>query len=221
MRESDLFLPLKSYFEKSGHEVFAEVNLYSGMGTPRADIVTRHGACVCVVEMKLKVNMEVVIQAAKWRGKANYSYIAVPYRGYNYDSFKILRELGIGLISVQEYGSKTHPHTEIRTHVNPRFYRRTSVDWKDLLQSYYQDTVAGTNRIVASKYQYMMQEIRNYMDRRQSQELVSIEELLVFAEKHYANPKNSLVAALIKYEHKWIEKIKVGRKIYFKLTDKE
>lgn len=219
MKESDLFEPLKIFLEKGGHEIFTEVCIYSSKGSPRPDIVTKNGKCITVIEMKIKLNIEVVGQALKWRGKANYVYIAVPGTAVNHDyrSIAILKELGIGLIFITDYGTVEHPHYEIYISQKPRFYRRTGINWDEILQPYFKGNAAGTNRIVMSKYQYMMQEIRKTMDNKK--ELIPIIDLLPFAEEHYAAPKSSLVAALTKLEQDWIEKVKIDRKIYFRLKD--
>lgn len=226
MKESDLFKPLKIFLESGGHEVFTEVSVYSGMGSPRADIVTRNGACITVIEMKKKLNIEVIGQALKWRGKSNYVYVAVPMTNVNSDfrSKEILKELGIGLMLVKEYGTESRPHTEIHISLKPRFYRRVGLNWNEILLPYFKGNEAGTNKIVISRYQHMMKKIRVKMEgwknsKSNPRELIPIDELLPFAEDHYAAPKSSLVAALTKFEQDWIEKIKVGRKLYFRLKE--
>lgn len=223
MKESDLFKPLKIFLEKSGYEIFTEVSIYSGMGSPRPDIVAKNGACITVIEMKKKLNIEVVGQALKWRGKANYVYVAVPYTNINcdYRSREILKELGIGLMLVSEWENEIRYRSEVYITQKPNFYRRIGLNWGEILQPYFKGNEAGINKIVISKYQHMIQEIRKAMERwkNDEKELVPIVDLLPFAEEHYAAPKSSLVAVLTKFEHDWIEKVKIGRKLYFRLKE--
>ncbi|MEN6387133.1 MAG: hypothetical protein ABFD79_18290 [Phycisphaerales bacterium] len=223
MKESELFPPLKNFLEKGGHEIFTEVSVYSGMGSPRADIITKNGACITIIELKKKLNIEVIGQALKWRGKANYVYVAVPYTNANcdYRSREILKNLGIGLMLINEWNNEISDRSEIYITQKPRFYRRICLDWNRILQPYFKGTEAGTNKIAMSKYQYMMQQIRKTMEQWKSngKELIPITDLLPLAENHYAAPKGSLAAALTKFEQDWIEKIKIGRKIYFRLKE--
>ena len=56
MLETDLYLPLKTWFENQGFEVRGEVN--------HCDLVAQRGDDLVVVELKLKPSLKLLYQAA-------------------------------------------------------------------------------------------------------------------------------------------------------------
>ena len=73
LRETDLYPPLADFLEKNGYRVHAEV-----VG---CDISALRDDELLVVEMKLRFNFEVVLQAVRRQEAADAVYIAVPLRG--------------------------------------------------------------------------------------------------------------------------------------------
>jgi hypothetical protein len=73
LRETDLYRPLADFFENEGYTVHAEVR--------GADIAARRGDRLVFVEMKLRFNLELILQAAAKQGAADETYVAVPVRG--------------------------------------------------------------------------------------------------------------------------------------------
>jgi hypothetical protein len=97
LKETDLFPPLADFLQGEGYSVHAEV-----LGT---DIAARRGGELLLVEMKLRFNIDVLLQAAGRQGAADKTYIAVPARNGKrppkWSELKdILRRLGLGLFLV-------------------------------------------------------------------------------------------------------------------------
>ncbi len=96
-KEIQLYDPVRRLLEKNGYLVKAEVN--------DCDIVAFKEDELAVVELKLHFNLKVVYQAMERRSLTERVYIAIPRpRRYNDKNvrmmLKLLKELGIGLITV-------------------------------------------------------------------------------------------------------------------------
>lgn len=96
-KEIQLYDPVRRLLEKNGYLVKAEVN--------DCDIVAFKEDKLAVVELKLHFNLKVVYQAMERRSLTERVYIAIPRpRRYNDKNvrmmLKLLKELGIGLITV-------------------------------------------------------------------------------------------------------------------------
>ena len=98
-RETDLYAPLAAFLEKEGYTVHAEVQ--------GADIAARREDRLLIVEMKLRFNLDVVLQAVEKQGLADETYIAVPLSGRKRwpPRWSALRELlgrlGLGVFFVR------------------------------------------------------------------------------------------------------------------------
>lgn len=98
MLEEDLYNPVKNYFLKMGFEVKGEVY--------HSDVIAIKGDNVLAVEMKTKLNLEVILQAAIRQRIADYVYIAVPKNSKTLtskrwkDTCYLLRRLEIGLLLI-------------------------------------------------------------------------------------------------------------------------
>lgn len=96
--EEDLYSPIKSYFTKIGFEVKGEVN--------HSDVIAIKDDMVLAIEMKTKLNLEVILQAAIRQRIADYVYIAVPKNSKTLITKRwknicyLLRRLEIGLLLV-------------------------------------------------------------------------------------------------------------------------
>ena len=98
MKESDLYLPLKSYLESQGYEIKGEVGI--------CDVIAvRDAEPPLLVELKLSLNLTVILQAVDRLAVTSAVYIGVPrqcaalrqrYRQVR----KLLRLIGIGLIAI-------------------------------------------------------------------------------------------------------------------------
>ncbi|MDQ2087873.1 DUF2161 family putative PD-(D/E)XK-type phosphodiesterase [Herbivorax sp. ANBcel31] len=96
--EKDLYNPIKKYFTKIGFEVKGEVN--------HSDVIAIRDDIVLAVEMKMRLNLEVILQAATRQKVADYVYIAVPKNSKALTSKRwkntcyLLKRLEIGLLLV-------------------------------------------------------------------------------------------------------------------------
>ena len=98
MQETDLFLPLKQFYEQLGYSVEGEVK--------DCDVLVKAGEDFLAVELKKDLNLKVILQAVNRQKLFDLVYIAVPMqkikpKSRNYlDKLHLLRRLGIGLLLV-------------------------------------------------------------------------------------------------------------------------
>lgn len=116
--EVDLYKPIQNHFRQQGYEVYGEVN--------DCDITAVKGNELIVIELKLSLNVELLVQATKRQRLADLVYIAVPKPKYNLYSKKwkdichLIRRLELGLIIVSF--EKGAPQMEIK--VSPAAFDR-------------------------------------------------------------------------------------------------
>ncbi len=99
MKESDLYLPLKKFLEQQGYEVKAEVK--------DCDVVAlKDDAPPTIAELKLSLNLEVILQAVDRLLLSPVVYVAVPRSCAALKArkrkriVKLLKMLGLGLLAV-------------------------------------------------------------------------------------------------------------------------
>ncbi|NQV42514.1 MAG: hypothetical protein HQ506_09185 [Candidatus Marinimicrobia bacterium] len=98
MQEVDLYPPLKSYLEGQGYEVKGEIL--------NCDVVAlRHGDTPVIVELKLSLNLTILLQAVDRMKISQTIYIGVPIglavlKKRRKQTVKLMRMLGIGLIVI-------------------------------------------------------------------------------------------------------------------------
>lgn len=115
--ETELYEPVKQYFEKLGYEVKGEVN--------GCDIVAIHSEEdePIIIELKKTFNLALLFQGVERLSTSNQVYLAVQHvRGKKRPPHlrwsnikKLCTKLGLGLITVQFYKTKP-PHVEILCH---------------------------------------------------------------------------------------------------------
>jgi hypothetical protein len=121
MDETELFPPLKVYLEQQGYSVYSEVK--------NCDIAAVKDDDLIIIELKTKLSMKLLIQAAKRKEITESVYIAVPvegakkYPGGNPEVKLLLRQLEIGLILVRTMKKKVR--IEVLFHPLP-YTRRIS-----------------------------------------------------------------------------------------------
>ena len=99
MRETDLYPSIKSFLERQGYEVKAEVK--------SCDVVARKpGAPLLVVELKLGFTLQLIYQAVDRLAITDHVYVAIakPKRGLPREAVKLCRRLGLGLILIGTLG---------------------------------------------------------------------------------------------------------------------
>lgn len=115
INETDLYQPVKDYLTQQGYSVYSEVK--------NCDVTAVKGDELVVVELKLSVNLTLLVQAAQRQCVADLVYVAVPYprqslyspawRGITH----LLRRLELGLILVKLNGRE--PAIEVVFHPVP------------------------------------------------------------------------------------------------------
>ena len=96
--ESDLYLPVKRFLELQGYEVKGEVG--------DCDVAAVRGdEELVVVELKLSLNLELVLQAVERLAVTSKVYVGVPVGNHNLrrrrrQTVKLLRMLGLGLLVI-------------------------------------------------------------------------------------------------------------------------
>jgi len=99
LKETDLYLPVKRLLESRRYEVKAEVH--------HCDVLAvREGEPPVIVELKLSLNLDVVMQAVERLTLTTLVYIGIPrscgvYRRRRTRLLKLLRRLGVGLVIVE------------------------------------------------------------------------------------------------------------------------
>ncbi len=98
MSEADLYLPVKRFLESQGYEVKGEVE--------DCDVAAVRGdEELVVVELKLSLNLELLLQAVERLAVTSRVYVGVPVGNYNLrrrrrQTVKLLRMLGLGLLVI-------------------------------------------------------------------------------------------------------------------------
>jgi hypothetical protein len=98
MKESDLYPPLKRYLESRGYEVKGEVQDCDALAV-------RGDETPVVVELKLSLNLNVILQAVERLSLTPKVYIGVPghckvLKRKRRHIIKLLRMLGLGLVAI-------------------------------------------------------------------------------------------------------------------------
>lgn len=140
LKETELYLPLKSFLEAQGYEVKAEVT--------HCDIVAiRNDEPPLIVEMKTTLSLELLMQGIARQAITDTVYVAFPAgKGKAWlkrakDTTKLCRRLGLGLISVR-LGS----NPRVLVHADPGPYApRKSKRLKTALLKEFQSRVGDPN----------------------------------------------------------------------------
>lgn len=103
MKETDLYQPVKEFLEKQGYTVKGEVQ--------DCDVVAVKDDVTVVVELKVSLNLTLLLQAVDRKTLTDDVYIAVPNSGNTLKKqyrqvIKLLKLLGIGLLLVNPSDSR-------------------------------------------------------------------------------------------------------------------
>lgn len=147
--EKDLYKPVKEYFEGLGYSVKSEVK--------GCDVVAVQGDELIIIELKLSLNLEVILQAVERQKMTEKVYIAVPVpKKYFSKRFKsictMLKRLEIGLLLVYikkdissvrvEHESKNYK-TSVITRAGSRKKKRLSEEFN---KRHGDNNTGGVNR---------------------------------------------------------------------------
>lgn len=98
MNETDLYAPLKAYLQAQGYQIKGEIG--------KCDVFARRGAeQPLIVELKLSINLSVILQATDRLSLSPVVYVGVPrqcaaLKTKRKSLLKLFRLLGIGLIAI-------------------------------------------------------------------------------------------------------------------------
>ena len=104
LQEKDLFKPIQTIFELESYEVYGEVK--------DCDMVAIKGDELVVIELKLTLSVDLLIQAAKRQRLTDKVYIAIPKPKHRLtsrrwtDKCHLIRRLELGLIVVSSPGKR-------------------------------------------------------------------------------------------------------------------
>ena len=117
MKESDLYLPLKQFLEAQGYEVKGEIQ--------NCDVLAVRGReTPVIVELKLSLNLNVVLQAVERLTLSPKVYIGIPKQSsilkkQHKRIIKLLKMLGLGLIGIDARRSPG----QVAVYLDPCEYR--------------------------------------------------------------------------------------------------
>lgn len=99
LNETDLYGPIKSFFEQIGYEVKGEVN--------GCDLVAKKDDDMIIVEMKRSFNLTLILQGVDRQSMTDDVYLAIPAprnrrRARWRENVRLCRRLGLGLLTVSE-----------------------------------------------------------------------------------------------------------------------
>lgn len=149
-------------------EVFQEVRI-GGMGSHIVDIIAKQGVVYWAIEVKKSLSMALLAQGRRNLRYFHYSSVAIPHRKrkpYTGDdhslrfAIDVLRMMGIGLLSIGDFGS-------IEVLVPPKLLRKNHKFFKTYFQDFITDkhryfVEAGGNRGgYFTPYKEQIQVIRN------------------------------------------------------------
>ena len=98
MKETELYMPIKEYFEDLGYQVNAEVH--------NCDIALLKDDKLIIIELKTSMSVRLLAQANIRQKAADYVYVAIPrptnfrLKGKWKDILSLLKRLNIGLIFI-------------------------------------------------------------------------------------------------------------------------
>lgn len=167
--EADLYEPIQNYFYSLGYQVQAEVN--------DCDVVSLKGDSLIIIELKLNLNITLLMQAAKRQKFTPEVYIAIPRpktslrRRRWRDLVHLIRRLELGLILISFQGKK--PSLDI-VHKPASFDRKRSIRQskkgrekliKEVRSRRSNDNIGGSSNItMMTAYKEVSIQIAFYLD---------------------------------------------------------
>ncbi|MCM3694553.1 DUF2161 domain-containing phosphodiesterase [Neobacillus niacini] len=115
LQEVDLYKPIQRYFSREGYEVYGEVRDCDMVAVKEVELV--------IVELKLTLSVDLLIQAAKRQKLSNLVYIAIPKPKIRMkskqwaDKCQLIKRLELGLIVVSFTGKSSK--ADILIHPTP------------------------------------------------------------------------------------------------------
>lgn len=119
-QESDLYLPIKRYLEKQGYSVKGEVKDCDIVAIKTVD----ESQQIIIIELKLTLNITLLMQAVQRFTVSDDVYIAIPkhiplYKKKNKEVSKLIARLGLGLIIVDLQEAQSY----VEVVCDPKYYQ--------------------------------------------------------------------------------------------------
>jgi len=140
LQESDLYLPIKNFLMNLGYEVKGEIK--------NCDIVAQNGNNLIIIELKLNLNITLLLQAVDRLTLSDTVYIAIPkqcsmFKKQSKQIKKLIARLGIGLIIVDI--QKTKQYVEVVS--DPKDYQpRKNKAKQNLLLKEFNNRIGDTQK---------------------------------------------------------------------------
>jgi len=168
MKESDLYLPLKQYLESQDYEVKGEVC--------DCDVVAvRAEEPPVIVELKLTLNIDVLLQGVDRLALSSIIYIGIPHDAKSFKKkrklcLKLLKMLGFGLILINAKSNK------VEVLLDPSEYKPRKVKQKkEKLLGEFQSRIGDPNlggmaskKGVLTSYRQRALKIALYLEKNES-----------------------------------------------------
>lgn len=231
MKESDLYEPLKMYFESQRYIIYNEVQETNGM--KRADMVLTKENELIVIEMKTSLTFNLIDQARYWTQVANYVYIAVPYSKTerSQTAYDVLKMFGIGIIEIDIEKNKVISIISGRKREDSllnksklSFLTEEHQTWSKAGSPSSSKYVTGYSLLMNDVYKALreasklgderagwlnLQDLENYINENSREHV----------KKYYPDIKKGLYQSLIKFEDGDIYSVVLKGRRYFKIMD--
>jgi hypothetical protein len=150
LQEVDLYKPIQSYFSREGYEVYGEVKDCDMVAVKEDELV--------VIELKLTLSVDLLIQAAKRQRLTDKVYIAIPKPKHRLnskawtDKCHLVRRLELGLIVVSFTGKRSkadimiHPAPFNRGKGISQNKRKRESIWKEIKGRSADYNIGGSTR---------------------------------------------------------------------------
>jgi len=199
--ECDLAREIVRYLHDLRWEVYQEVMLRPPDNEPNrrervADIVAVQDGQLWVVEVKLSFGLELLEQAYRWLGFANYVSVASPRRSH-FGSI-VCRRFGLGALCASKYLEDARVIEEIA----PAFSRRTTPRLRESLvekQKTFAEAGNAKTRFY-SPFQATCEEILKVVTTRPG---ITLKELLSSIKSHYKTPESAR-GSIVKWADKGV-----------------
>jgi hypothetical protein len=169
LQEVDLYKPIQRYFSREGYEVYGEVK--------DCDMVAVKDDELVIIELKLTLSVDLLIQAAKRQKLTNQVYIAIPKPKGRMNSKQwadkchLVKRLELGLIVVSFPGSRSKADILIHpTPFNPKKgYARNKLKREAILKEIggrsADFNIGGSNRTkIMTAYKESCIQIASFLD---------------------------------------------------------
>ena len=192
--ETDLGECLLKYFNTTYPEylLFPEVTIDNNTS---CDLLYKNKNDINCIECKLKFTLKLLEQTVRWKDKADYIWICIPHKEYNYAYMKIIKYLGIGIYLVDERGRVSIENTPDKNKILDKYKNY----WDCILNNELTNintNIPGSNKI--SRITNFKRTVNNILEYYNKNPKTTLEECLKNIQHHYSS-YNSAKQSILKY----------------------